>query len=83
MVKSSTKPYVDFKKPKYAPKFDTCLPHDDDKCCDAARSKTSFNPRTGGGLSQPRTGGGVDFSPPPPWDLENYATHQEAVNGVR
>ena len=20
---------------------------------------------------------------PPPWDLENYATHREAVNGVR
>ena len=23
------------------------------------------------------------FQPPPPWDLENYATHREAVNGVR
>ena len=40
-----------------------------------------FNPRTGGGLSQPRTGGGVDFNTPS--DLENYATHREAVNGVR
>ena len=28
---------------------------------------TSFNPRTGGGLSQPRTGGGGGwFQPPPP-----------------
>ena len=42
-----------------------------------------FNPRTCGGLSQPRTGGGGWFQPPPPWDLENYATHREAVNGVR
>ena len=43
-------------------------------------SGSRVNPRTGGGLSQPRTGGGVDFSPPPPpWDLENYATHREAV----
>ena len=27
-------------------------------------------------------GGGL-ISAPPPWDLENYATHREAVNGVR
>ena len=44
----------------------------------------SFNPRTGGSLSQPRTRGGLISPPHPhPGDLENYATHWEAVNGVR
>ena len=43
----------------------------------------NVNPRTGGGgLSQPRTGGGL-ISAPPPGDLESFATHREAVNGVR
>ena len=30
------------KKPKYAPTFDNYLPHDDDKCCGAAKSEVVF-----------------------------------------
>ena len=42
IVTSHTKPDVNFKKPNYAPTFDTYLLHNDDKCCGASKSQAVF-----------------------------------------
>ena len=42
MVKSHSAPHVNSNNPKCAPTSGTYLPHDDDKCRGAAKSKAVF-----------------------------------------